>query len=252
MLEDKLLPHRIKKDTYDSFLKDYIRKNKEERRLQTVYLNRANELLGGVSIDTDDFMIKNAQKKRDKALEKIEEINKKLQNTQIHEVIIENILTARKSQNVVKRNANYKRKIKKEHKEQKDKIREDFYKRCKEGGRVNRQNKYFVRSSWRWLTKTDRKLPNYMRKNLREMPNNKGYIFRNIQYYGHLPRQKNQPQILFEKNRGVLRIHEITKTRYKIYEKQTKNSKKVLIKNEIRKENPFLKNELSLFDYIKK
>ena len=187
MLEDKLLPHRIKKDTYDNFLTDYVRRNKEERRLQTVYLHRANELLGGVSIDTDDFMIKNAQKKRDNALEKIEEINKKLQNTQIHEVIIENILKARESQNLVQRNANYKRKIKKEHKEQKDKIREDFYKRCKEGGGANRQKRYFVRSSWRWLTKTDHKLPNYMRKNLREMPNNKGYIFRGIQYYGYQP-----------------------------------------------------------------
>ena len=90
MLEDKLLQHGIKLETYKIFLKDYVRKNKEERRLQNVYLQRAQELLGGVSIDENDFAINNAQKKRDKALAKIEEIDEKLNAVNIHEIIIEN------------------------------------------------------------------------------------------------------------------------------------------------------------------
>ena len=88
MLEDKLLQHGIKLETYKDFLNNYIRKNKEERRLQKVYLQRAQEILGGVSIDENDFAINNAQKKRDKALGKIDEIEEKLSNVNIHEIII--------------------------------------------------------------------------------------------------------------------------------------------------------------------
>ena len=219
MLEDKLLQHGIKLETYKQFLTDFLRKHKEEKRLQKVYLQRAQELLGGVSMDTDDFMINNATKKRDKALKKLEEIDEILNAVNIHEFIIEHILESKRKQTIVSRDAKYKRKIKKEHKEKKDEIRENFYKRCKEGGRVNRQKRYFVRSSWRWLRRTDAKLPEYMRRNLREMPNNKGYIFRGIQYYGEKKPERNKPTILFEKNRGILNIHEITKNEHKIYQK---------------------------------
>ena len=108
-----------------------------------------------------------------------------------------------------------------------------------------------MRSSWRWVCKTDAKLPNYMRRNLKEMPNNKGYIFRGIQYYGYKPAQRNKPVVLFEKNRGVLNIHEITKDEHKIYQKLNKNSKNKLISCVKRGENPFLKNSYNILDYIK-
>ena len=251
MLEDKLLQHGIKLETYKDFLNNYVRKNKEERRLQKVYLQRAQELLGGVSIDENDFAINNAQKKRDKALKKIEEIDEKLNAVNIHEFIIKNILDSKIKQDIVSKDAKYKRKIKKKHKEQKDEIRENFYKRCKEGGRINRQKRYFVRSSWRWLRRTDAKLPAYMRRNLKEMPNNKGYIFRGIQYYGEKNPEKNKTTILFEKNRGVLNIHEITTSSHKIYEKKNKKGKNKLIYDIKRGENPFLKNSYNLLDYIK-
>ena len=251
MLEDKLLQHGIKLETYKDFLNNYIRKNKEEKRLQKVYLQRAQELLGGVSIDTNDFAINNAQKKRDKSLKKIEEIEEKLNAINIHEIIIQNILDSKKKQLIVKKGENYKRKIKKDQKDQKDEIRENFYKRCREGGRIARQNRYFIRSSWKWLRRTDAKLPEYMRRNLREMPNNKGYIFRGIQYYGEKKAEKNKPTILFEKNRGVLKIHEITEKDHKIYEKKNKKSKNKLISDIKRGENPFLKNSYNLLDYIK-
>ena len=202
MLEDKLLQHGIKLETYKDFLNNYVRKNKEERRLQKVYLQRAQELLGGVSIDTNDFAINNAQKKRDKSLKKIEEIDEKLDAVNIHEIIIKIILDSKLKQDIVSKDAKYKRKIKKEHKEKKDEIRENFYKRCKEGGRINRQKRYFVRSSWRWLRRTDAKLPGYMRRNLKEMPNNKGYIFRGIQYYGEKRAERNKPTIYLRRIEG--------------------------------------------------
>ena len=250
MLEDKLLQHGIKLETYKDFLNNYIRKNKEERRLQKVYLQRAQEILGGVSIDENDFAINNAQKKRDKALGKIDEIEEKLSNVNIHEIIIKIILDSKLKQDIVSKDAKYKRKIKKEYKEKKDLIRENFYKRCKEDGRINRQQRYFMRSSWKWLQKTHAKLPNYIRRNLKEMTNNKGYIFRGIQYYGEKKAEKNQPVILFDKKRNELIIHEITCNTHKIFLKKNRKGKSILIKT-IPRDNPFFKNSYNLLDYIK-
>ena len=62
-------------------------------------------------------------------------------------------------------------------------------------------------------------LPDYMRKNLREMTNNKGYIWRGCWFFGELPSNPYENTVVFEKCRGVLRIHETDRRTHKIYEK---------------------------------
>ena len=52
-------------------------------------------------------------------------------------------------------------------------------------------------------------LPSYMAKNLKEMPNNKGYRWKGVVFYGLLSEQRDQPQIVFEKSPQGLIIHEI-------------------------------------------
>ena len=51
-------------------------------------------------------------------------------------------------------------------------------------------------------------LPPYMKKNLQEMPNNKGYRWKGVTFYGYLPEIKDQSTIIFEKVQGELIIHE--------------------------------------------
>jgi hypothetical protein len=80
-------------------------------------------------------------------------------------------------------------------------------------------------------------IPDYIKENLKTMPNNKGYIWKGIQCFGELP-PENDTIILFEKLRGnIMKIHEITRKQHLIYEKQGKGQKK-LISNE--KRNPIL------------
>lgn len=82
-------------------------------------------------------------------------------------------------------------------------------------------------------------LPDYKKKKLEKMPQNKGYIWRDVWHYGKLPRQYGQAQIMFEDLRGgILRIHEIHSNEIKIYEKQGKNSKRVLISHTVRNRIP--------------
>jgi hypothetical protein len=72
-------------------------------------------------------------------------------------------------------------------------------------------------------------LPDYMRENLKEMSNNKGYIWRSCWFLGEKERERNAPLILFEKIRGnIMKIHEIDKYQHKIFEKIGKD-KKVLV-----------------------
>ena len=68
-------------------------------------------------------------------------------------------------------------------------------------------------------------IPDYIKSNLKEMPNNKGYIWKGITFFGLLPRQ-NDNIILFEKCKGnILKIYEIDNYDCRIYEKEGKKQK---------------------------
>ena len=74
-------------------------------------------------------------------------------------------------------------------------------------------------------------IPDYILQNLKDMPNNKGYIWKGIYCYGLIPKENNDMTVMFEKCRGgILKIHETTRTSVKVYEKLGKNQK-VLVEN---------------------
>lgn len=73
-------------------------------------------------------------------------------------------------------------------------------------------------------------LPKYIKKNLSDMPNNKGYIYKGTWFYGLKKPETKQPNVMFEKLRnGILRIHETSDTEYKVYEKSGKDMKQLVI-----------------------
>lgn len=83
--------------------------------------------------------------------------------------------------------------------------------------RYNRNTEKDMRYYYRQFCKADDTLPEHMRYNLENMPNNKGYIWRGCLFFGHLRREQNQPYIFFEKLRGGdMNIHEFNKTYHNI------------------------------------
>ena len=98
--------------------------------------------------------------------------------------------------------------------------------------RQDRKNKYANKNmgrSYRHFTRACRSIPNYMRRNLSEMPSNKGYFWKSVACYGDLPAERNKPTVLFDRKRGgIMVIHEWTPTEYKVYEKKGKE-KKILV-----------------------
>ena len=83
---------------------------------------------------------------------------------------------------------------------------------------------------YRHYAKAHATLPKNIRKNLGEMPNNKGYIYKNVRYYGQNPAQKGEPIILFERRREHLVIHEYTDTYYTVYHKEPNQKRKKISK----------------------
>lgn len=113
--------------------------------------------------------------------------------------------------------------------------------------RGHRQIERDVNYAYKYYYNVIDSLPSYISKNILEMPNNKGYIWRGMHFYGDLP-EEHGPRVMFDKKRGgVLVIHEYTDTEYRLYEKEGKNRKQ-LIRTEIRKKK---NKESSIMDFLK-
>ena len=95
---------------------------------------------------------------------------------------------------------------------------------------IDRQYNYFI--------KADNTIPEYMLNNLNEMPENKGYYWKNIAYYGKLPAEYGKNTILFEKCKGnLLYIHEWSKSEYNVYQKKGKDKRQLFSSQKRKKIN---------------
>ena len=71
-----------------------------------------------------------------------------------------------------------------------------------------------------YLYKSISCMPPYMEKNLKKMPNNKGYIHYGTHFYGLRPPEHDKNVIImFEKKGTVLRIHKFYPDKIEISEK---------------------------------
>ena len=114
--------------------------------------------------------------------------------------------------------------------------------------RNHRQKERDIKYAYKYFNKVCDTLPEYMQRNLAEMPNNKGYIWRGVHFYGDLPECPG-PRVMFEKKRGgILVIHEYTEREYKRYEKAGKERKK-LVHKELRRIKNF---GVNILDFLKK
>lgn len=94
--------------------------------------------------------------------------------------------------------------------------------------RTHNYNMREIEKNWQFFIKTIETFPEYMSKKLKKMPNNKGYKWKNVFFYGELPAVIGEPITIFETQKdGLLVIYETTDTDYNIWYKKN-NSKKYL------------------------
>ena len=114
-------------------------------------------------------------------------------------------------------------------------ISKAYYQASRDADRKNRYLKRDMDRSYRHFIKACNSVPDYMLRNLSNMPNNKGYIWKSVACYGELPAEQGQPTVLFDRRRGgTLVIHEWSTDEYKKYEKQGKDPK-VLVHSSLRR-----------------
>ena len=117
-----------------------------------------------------------------------------------------------------------------------------------DASRNYKQKERDVKYAYKYYNKVVDTLPSYIKNNLTDIPNNKGYIWRGVHFYGELP-EESGPRVMFEKQRGgLLIIHEYNHNEYRIYEKEGRNRKKLIHKSPIRA----IKYQSSIMDYLKK
>lgn len=144
-----------------------------------------------------------------------------------------------------------KKQIEKKQIEKKQQISKKVFQAEKSYDRENRNDKYKYNREYFYYNKNSKKLPSYIAKNLKEMTNNKGYIWRDIAFFGEKQTDEMYPIILFEKFPDkTLRIHETTEDTYKIFEKKGKKKQKLI--KEIVRNNPFKRNKFNLLDFVSK
>lgn len=137
---------------------------------------------------------------------------------------------------------------KKEETEENKNISKQYWESTMSDSRSQKQKEKDIKYGYSYYRKVCDALPSYISKNLSEMPNNKGYIWRGVYFYGELEDEKG-PCVMFEKQKGsLLIIHEYTSTEYKRYEKDGKN-KKQLVYKEMRKQKDMGPN---IMDYLVK
>ena len=121
-------------------------------------------------------------------------------------------------------------------KEAKQKINKDFTNKSHNLDRYTSSNSREIAKAYKYYVRTCNSIPDYMIKKLKQMPNNKGYIWKDIYCYGELPEEKNKPVTLFEKKHdNLLVIHEWTNSEYIIWHKKGKDRKQLYSKTKIKK-----------------
>lgn len=142
--------------------------------------------------------------------------------------------------------------VKREQENADQKIKNQKSKQFYESGRASdqlaRSLKHEMHRGYKYYLKICDSVPDYMIKKLKEMPNNKGYIWRGMYCYGELDAEPGEPDILFEKNKDLLIIHEWTGSEYKIWHKKGKGRKSLQSVTKYTSKSIGMGN---LFDYVK-
>lgn len=91
------------------------------------------------------------------------------------------------------------------------------------------RKKYESENYYRFFCKAIETIPDYMTRNLKTMPNNKGYIWKGCWFFGDLPAEKNEPMVMSNKPyKQEPRTYVISDTDQKIFEKGKDGRKKLI------------------------
>ena len=175
----------------------------------------------------------------DKANKEIEELQIKIMNIQdeINNISEDNLLKMFAEENKqldvkkIKGKEKFMKKI--AGKKHKDKAYSEDLKKTraqrKEDKDLNRQLKQAQRHYQRVT------LPPYLQQKLLTMPGNRGFVYKSIHYFGHLPNNPHESVILTErKPGGTFLVHEYTDTEYILHSKKGNSRQHIILRKPLK------------------
>lgn len=87
--------------------------------------------------------------------------------------------------------------------------------------------KYMDKELLRFMSSYDY-LPDFIKKQLAELPGNKGYIYKDVWFFGEKPVEEGEILIMYEKYRDTLTTYEHKEDQIYIYEKVGKDRRKLV------------------------
>lgn len=223
-----------------------IKKNELKNEIKECesVITRSNETIGrlktsnmGLNYVTNQISI--LKEKIENKTKLVEELNKKIEDVKsglLDDEIQKEYDDNKERSKSISLKYKKKKEEKKREKDEKKKITKEYWDKVKSDSKERYDKKRDIKYQYKYFTKVCESIPDYLLKNLKKMPNNKGYIWRGVYCYGDLPAEENQPNVLFEKKKGgILLIHEHRSNgEYRRYEKIGRERKK-LVHKEYRK-----------------
>lgn len=210
----------------------------QTKELQS-YLKKNYEVIERLRSSTEfnvEFNRKQIQKLTDKNKEyesTIENFNtrlEKLMNNELNEELEAKLKKEQEKLQKHQTNNSKKKKEKEEQKTQDDLKLKKFYNNNKYSSNDN--SEYFMQKETNKFGKDCDCIPDHMLEKLKDMPNNKGFIWRGIWCFGQKPAQSDKI-VMMEKKGNLLKILEIDEDYRYYYEKNGKENK-ILVKKERR------------------
>ena len=158
-------------------------------------LNKTNEKIKERNIEVDELK------------HKLIEIPRGVHDNDIQSNIDNNSKVLKEKQRIKTEKRLFILKDKKEKSEQS----QAYYQSTRKSDRESRYLDKDCKRSYNHFVKACNTIPEYMINNLKEMPENKGYFWKNVACFGELPAERGKQLTLFERQRGgILNIHEWT------------------------------------------
>jgi len=184
-------------------------KVKELEAIASRLSNSIKIVKGGKRTSNNDLIVENYTQKLNSIQEQLDEQQRLLDmvnsgDYSVYEEYIREIkLKSLERQRIEKAENIIKAKGAKKRQQQKDAT----YKKARQERRGQRWDKKKHAIYYGKFCRAVDTLPDYMKNNLKQMPNNKGYLWRGISVYGEKKPIKDDPVMLFEKRHGTLWIH---------------------------------------------
>ena len=219
-----------------------IRLNEKNKILNEIkqlnsFVNTCNSTIGRLkTMNSEDKYVIVQLEKNNKNLQKytdqIESLDKRLED--LHNGLLDEELRNNIKQETLKASIKGRQTLKEKY--EKNKVSEEDEKKSKDFHEMTRKSdkqdkKWFYKSASEHFFRTNP--PEWMSKELKNMPCNEGYIFKNIYFYGEKPK-RGDTYTFYENFKGYKHIHVWDKTHEYIY-KQINRQQKTLIQSNLRK-----------------